>query len=193
MAMKHGFLTAFSIFLLCLLGVWSTSSAQAGAEAGIRELDLQLEGNQALISLRLENAFNQEFQQRIESGLPTDLTFRFVLERDRRTWFDKTVARGSLQVIAMYNAVTSEYLVNFKKDGNLIESRVLRDQEELRSAMTELSQFPMFSMSGRDPQERLQLRVRAELGTRMFLAFIPRTVATDWAKTQPFRIRDLNP
>lgn len=193
MVIKHGFLTASLVFLLCLFGLWSTLNAEAGAEAGIQELDLKLDGNQALVSLRLENAFNQEFQQRVESGLPTDLTFRFVLERDRRTWFDKTVASGSLQVIAMYNAVTSEYLVNFKKNGNLIESRVIRDPDQLRSAMTRLSQYPMFSMAGRDPQERLQLKVRAELGTRMFLAFIPRTVATEWAKTPSFRIRDLNP
>ena len=188
--MKHRALAASSAVFIAL-GLWLALSAEAGTEAGIQDLDIKIEGSQALASLRLTNAFDEDFQRRIESGLPTDLIFRFVLERDRSSWFDKSVARGSLQVIAMYNAVTSEYLVNFKQDGTLIESRVVRDPEELHKAMTELQNFPVFSVAGRDPKERLQLRVRAELGTRMFLAFIPRTVATEWVQTAKFRIADL--
>ena len=188
--MKRGPLVVYSAIALVLItiGSWST---HASSDAGIQDLDLKIERDQALVTFRLTNAFNEDFQRRIDSGLPTDLVFRFVLEKDRKSWFDTSVARGSLQVIAMYNAVTSEYLVNFKQDGSLIESRVVRDPDELRTAMTELADFPVFSLAGRDPQERLQLRVRAELGTRMMMAFIPRTVATEWTKTDHFRIADL--
>lgn len=173
------------------LGLWFALSTEATQAVGIEDLRIRIEDNRVLTTLRLVNAFDEDFRRRIESGLPTDLVFRFVLERERRSWFDQSVADGSLQVIAMYNAVTSEYLVNFKQDGNLIESRVVRDPEQLHQAMTELRDFPVFSVAGRDPEERLQLRVRAELGTRMVLAFIPRTLATEWARTARFRIADL--
>lgn len=188
--MKQGALTALACAAV-LIFLWTSLSARASSEAGIEDLGLKIDGQQAKVTFRLTNAFDEEFARRIESGLPTELTFRFVLERERKSWFDKSVARGSLQVIAMYNAVTSEYLVNFKQDGDLIESRVVRDPGELRRTMTELDEFPIFSVAGRDPQELLQLRVRAELGTRMFLAFIPRTVATEWEHTERFRIADL--
>ena len=176
---------------LALFGLWLSMSVEAAGEAGIQDLRIKIEDNQVLTTFRLINAFDDDFRRRIDSGLPTDLVFRFKLERDRRSWFDQSVATGRLQVIAMYNAVTSEYLVNFKHDGNLIESRVVRDPDELYKAMTQLTDFPIFSIAGRNPQERLQLKVRAELGTGMVLAFIPRTLATEWAKTDRFRIADL--
>lgn len=174
-----------------LFALWLAVSVEASGEAGIQDLRIKIQDQQVLTTFRLVNAFDEDFRRRIESGLPTDLVFRFELERDRRSWFDQSVASGRLQVIAMFNAVTNEYLVNFKHDGNLIESRVVRDPDQLHQAMTELTDFPIFSIAGRDPDERLQLRVRAELGTRMLLAFIPRTLATEWARTDRFRIADL--
>lgn len=189
--MKKSAFTLSTVLAAALAFLWLGISVEASSEAGIEDLGLRVEGDQAKVTFRLTNAFDEDFERRIQSGLPTELTFRFVLERERKTWFDKSVARGSLQVIAMYNAVTSEYLVNFKQDGDLIESRVVREPADLRSAMTELEAFPIFSVAGRNPEELLQLRVRAELGTRMLLAFIPRTVATEWAHTDRFRLNDL--
>ena len=189
--MKSRILDMLWLLPIGLFGLWLSVSIEAAGEAGIQDLRIKIEDNRVLTTFRLINAFDDDFRRRIESGLPTDLVFSFKLERDRRSWFDQSVASGRLQVIAMYNAVTSEYLVNFKHDGNLIESRVVRDPDELHKAMTQLTDFPVFSIAGRNPQERLQLRVRAELGTSMVLAFIPRTLATEWAKTDRFRISDL--
>ena len=179
------------LLLPAAFGLWIGTSVEASSSASIEDLRIEIRNNRVLTTFRLVNAVDEDFERRIASGLPTDLIFRFELERDRRSWFDQSVASGVLQVIAMYNAVTSEYLVNFKHDGKLIESRVVRDAESLHRAMTELKDFPVFDITGRKPEERLQLRVRAELGTRMWLAFIPRTLATDWAKTERFRIADL--
>ena len=90
----------------------------------------------------------------------------------------------------MYNAVRREYLINFKHDGNLIESRVVKDAAELQAAMTELTDFPVFSTAGKNPQQRLKARVRAELRTRTIFFFIPSTVHTDWAETRKFRLTE---
>ncbi|MEO1086600.1 MAG: hypothetical protein AAFY88_20390, partial [Acidobacteriota bacterium] len=93
------------------------------------------------------------------------------------------------QVVAMYNAVTSEYLINYKHDGELVQSRVVRDAEELERAMTELTDFPMFTHGGRGRKDDdYYVRASAEHGTRTVLAFIPRTLSTDWVRTEPLRL-----
>ena len=151
--------------------------------------ELELDGPQVRLSFRLDNAFHDNLQRSIDSGLPTGFTFDFQLARPRRGWFNNTIESVSLQVDAMYNAITREYLINYRRDGSLIESRVVREPEELRRAMTEFTDFPVFSVEGRRTGQRLRLRVRADLGTGTILWFIPRTVSTDWASRR-FRIAE---
>ena len=98
------------------------------------------------MSCVLRDAFDEEFRRRLDSGLPTSLVYEIELTRERRLWVDKTVGRSRLQMIVMFNALTREYLLNQKLDGELIESRVVRDQEELRTAMTTLAALPVFDL-----------------------------------------------
>jgi len=175
---------------LLLLTPWR-AAAQNEEGARIVGLGVKLEGGQLLIGFQLVGGFDEELQKRIDSGLPTSLVFELELARARRSFFDKSVAAGELRVIAMYNALTREYLVNFKHDGNLIGSKVVRDPAELRKVMTEISELPAFTIGERSREERLQLRVRAELGTGTIFFFIPHTLRTNWTETASFRLRDL--
>lgn len=154
----------------------------------IAGLDLQPEGQRIQLSFRLLNAFDEELQQRLDSGLPTGFGYTFQLLKDRRSWFDKSLASGNLRVDAMFNAVTGEYLINFKHDGNLIESKVVREPDELEKALTEFTLFPAFSVDDEDMGQRLRVRVRADLGTKHVFFFIPRRLSTDWAESERFEI-----
>lgn len=177
--------------VLAIVGAGGEAAGQNEADARIGSLDVALLGNQLVVDFQLIGGFGEDLQKRIDSGLPTGLVYELELARDRRSWFDKSVADGELRVIAMYNALTREYLVNYKHDGKLIGSKVVREPGELRRAMTEIDDLPAFSIEGRSPEDRFQLRVRAELGTGTVFFFIPHTLRTDWAETAPFRLRDL--
>lgn len=179
------------VALVALLGGGGEVSGQNAATARISSLDVALAGNQLVVDFQLIGGFGDDLQKRIDSGLPTSLVYELELARDRRSWFDKSVAGGELRVIAMYNALTREYLVNFKHDGKLIGSKVVREPAELRRAMTEIDDLAAFSVEGLAPEDRFQLRVRAELGTGTIFFFIPHTLRTDWAETATFRLRDL--
>ncbi len=175
-------------------------NAQAAPEAPARQewtgdpritdLRLAFEKQQIQLSFKLLGALDDDLRKRLESGLPTSFIFDFQLVRTRRSWFNKSVDSGSLQVTAMYNAVTREYLINYKHDGSLFDSRVVKDPAELEATMTELVAFPVFSTEGKNPQQRLRVRVRAELRTKTVFFFIPSTVHTDWAETRKFRLRE---
>jgi hypothetical protein len=90
--------------------------------------------------------------------------------------------------VAMYNAVTREYLINFKQDGKLIDSRIARDREELERAMTRIESIAAFVL-GRDlnPNKRYLIKARAKLGSRTIMLLIPTRIETDWVTTRKFR------
>jgi len=59
-------------------------------------------------------------------------------------------------------------------------------QPGLRRAMTEFTDFPVFSLADQEARNRLQVRTRAELGPKTVLFFIPRKVRTEWVATRRF-------
>jgi hypothetical protein len=173
------------VFLLLLGFLFGAASARP--EARIENLQVTLEGDEVVAAFRLAGAFGEQLRERIQSGLPTGIVYELELLRDRKRWYDRGLADSTLQVVAMFNAVNREYLVNFKLDGRLVESRVLHDLAEVERAMTEISALPTFSLAGMPSSRRLLLRARAELGSRTWLLFIPTRVYTGWRESRKFR------
>ena len=151
-------------------------------EPHIEGLHVTRQNGRVLVSFELRDALGAEMLDRVQSGLPTELAFTLRLERPRVWWVDKIVDRSTLQVVAMYNAVTREYLVNYKLDGRLIESRVVTDLPSLERAMTLIHSLPAFELPAEIPEPRLQLTVRADLGSKPFLFLFPNRVDTGWAR-----------
>jgi hypothetical protein len=173
-----------------LLALWSlllVPAAAAADNAHLELLEVSLDGPRVLASFRLEGAFDQEVRERLESGLGVGFTYQFRLLRDRRRWWDKRLDRNELEVTASYDAVTHEYLVNLKQDDKLIDSHSVRSAEEVEVAMTRFERFPVFLLEDVNPEARLQVKVRADLGPGTFLAFIPTRITTDWVTSAKFR------
>ena len=171
------------IVCLCLLLAVALLAADA-SEPHISDLLISRQGSELLLSFQLVNAFDDPLLERIQSGLPTSFHYHVKLERLRRWWFNNTVSRSELQVVAMYNAITREYLVNYKLDGRLIESRVVKSEEELERAMTEFHALSLLELP--DVGGRLVARVRVELGSKTILGLIPTTRHTEWAESERF-------
>jgi hypothetical protein len=158
--------------------------SQAGAqEPRIENLHVNRQNGRILVSFELLDALDTEMLDRVASGLPTELAFTLRLEHPRVWWFDRVFERSTLQVVAMYNAVTREYLVNYKLDGRLIESRVVNDLEALKRAMTLIHSLPAFEIQEELPPGRMQLTVRAALGSKTFLFLFPNRIDTNWARS----------
>lgn len=178
------------VAVLCATVLLTTASLGGPGDAEVTALEATAESERVVLSFTLEGAFDDDVRRRIESGLPTGFEFDLRLQRDRKRWLDKDLAASSLQVVAMYNAVTQEYLINYKQDGALIESRVVSDGHALQDAMTrfeDLAVFPLADLPAAALERRLQVRVRAELGTKTILFLIPTKITTDWAESAKFR------
>ena len=154
-------------------------------DAGIAALSVVREGAALLVSFRLDRALDERTWEKIESGLPTGFTYDIQVQRLRRGWFDRRVGATRLQVVAMYNALTREYQVNFRRDGELYASRVVTSAEDLERALTVFERLPSVEFED-DRAGRFVLRVRAELRSRTRLGLIPDRVHTAWVQTPPF-------
>ena len=154
-------------------------------KADIVSLSVVRDGTALLVSFRLDRALDERTWEKIESGLPTGFTYDIEVQRLRRRWFDKRVGATRLQVVAMYNALTREYLVNFKRDGELYASRVVTSAADLERALTVFEKLPSIEFED-DQAGRFILRVRAELRSRTRLGLIPDRVHTAWVETSPF-------
>jgi hypothetical protein len=172
---------------LALLGLlWLANPALADPE--IAELAVDLDGDRVLVSLRLRDGITPQLARRLESGLPTPIVYRFELHRDRKRWWDRHLATNTLEAEALYDAVSRSYTVHLRLDGELIESRTVRDRKALEEAMTRIQGIPVFSLDGLGERGRVLVKARAELGSRTLLSMIPVTIATDWKDSRKFRI-----
>jgi hypothetical protein len=171
---------------LALLGFFLFAS-QAFAEAKISDIKVALDGDRALATFALEDAFDRRFSERVDSGLPTAILYRFELAHDRKRWWDQRLREATFEVVAVYDAVARAYTVHFKLNDKLIESRTVRDRKSLEEAMTRVEKLPVFSVAGLPHEWRLLIKLEAELGSRTLLSLIPSTISTDWKESPKFR------
>ncbi len=156
----------------------------AAGEPRIRELAATEQNGRVSVGFRLEDAFARpEILRAIESGLPTVLAYEVELVRKRPNWFDDLVARSRIEVVATYNSVTREYLLNYRRDRKLVTSEIFTSLEELQRRMSSIREADLFDTRGRKPW-KLRVRVRAELSRRYLWDLVPWDVATDWKETR---------
>jgi hypothetical protein len=172
---------------LALLAFFLLAS-QARAEAEISEIKISLDGGRVLASFTLRDAFDRRLSERVDSGLPTSILYRFELARDRKRWWDQKLKKSTLEIVTMYDAVGRAYTVNYKLDDKLIESRTVHERKALEETMTVIDKLPIFSLAGLPPDWRLLVKVEAEMGSRTILSFIPVTIGTDWKESPKFRV-----
>src|SRR6185503_253607 len=179
----------FRLAALLALLLGGAAGASPAAAAEVRDVVPTVTDGQVQVSFALAGAFDDGVMERIDSGLPTSFVYHLELLRDRKRWWDDQVAEVTLEVVAMYNAVSQEYLVNFKRDGKLVESRLARDRAGHESAMTRFERIPLFAVAdlGSSAGSRFRVRARAELGSKTWLSFIPIHVDTDWTQSRKFR------
>ncbi|HKH47497.1 MAG TPA: DUF4390 domain-containing protein [Thermoanaerobaculia bacterium] len=173
---------------IVVLWLLAFAAGAAADDPRILGLHIALEGERVLASFSLQDAFDRRLESRLESGLPTSILYRLELHRDRKRWYDRRLQENTLEVVAVYDAVARTYTVHYKLDDKLVESRTVRERQEVQDAMTRIGPLPVFSLERVRERGRILVKVRAELGSRTFLSFIPVTIATDWTDSNKLRI-----
>ena len=172
-----------TILFLLLFASLLPPSAQA-AEPKVRELTAVAHDGKIGVAFELQNAFDlQELNQALESGLPTGFTYHLELFRHRPNWFDRSIHRVTIEVVATYNSRTREYLLNYRRDRKLVRSEIFTDLDKLRQRMVTISEPDLFEL-GEWRAHKLKVRVRADLLQGYLLYVIPWDLSTEWRETR---------
>lgn len=141
-------------------------------------------GGEVNVRFSLAHAFDREQTiQSLQSGVPTSLTYVVEVFRKRPLWFDEGIGRARIEVIATFNSVTREYLLNYRRDRKLVRSETFSDLAALQHSMTHIDEPKLFDV-GRRPPYKLVVRVKADLMRGWLLYFIPWEVSTRWRQAR---------
>ncbi len=152
----------------------------AAAEPGIEHLSATASGHEVSVHFSLAHAFEREQTiQGLQSGVPTSLSYVVEIFRDRPLWIDEGVGRAHIEVIATFNSVTREYLMNYRRDRKLVRSETFSDLPSLQRAMTTIDEPNAFDAGKREPY-KLKVRVKADLMRGWLLYVVPWEVSTRW-------------
>jgi len=132
------------------------------------------------VHLILTNAFDRpETIQALQSGNPTAFTYVIEIYRDRPNWFDEGIGRAHIEVIATFNSVTREYLMNYRRDRRLVRSETFTDLPTLEKRMTTIDEADLFDI-GKRRAYKLRVRAKADFMRDWLLYVIPREMSTRW-------------
>jgi hypothetical protein len=150
------------------------------AEPSIENLTASAANGKVSVHLTLANGFDRpETIQALQSGIPTAFTYTVEIYRDRPNWFDEGIGRSHIEIIATFNSVTREYLMNYRRDRRLVRSETFTDLPTLEKRMTTIDEADLFDIGSRRPY-KLRVRAKADFMRDYLLYFIPRDMSTRW-------------
>ncbi|HSP33259.1 MAG TPA: DUF4390 domain-containing protein [Thermoanaerobaculia bacterium] len=152
----------------------------SGADPRIHDLSAVAHGDKVSVHFHLTGVFDDgDMVAALQSGAPTSFTYEVEIFRDRPWWFDETIGRSRIEVIATLNSVTREYLLNYRRDRKLVRSETFPDVARLEQRMTEIDEPDLFDIGGRRPY-KTKVRVRADLWRSWRFYVVPWEVTTHW-------------
>lgn len=169
--------------LASILYCLASAAFAAEGEPRIEHLGASAANGQVSVRFSLSNAFRDETLQSLQSGVPTSLSYVVEIFRDRPHWFDEGIARAHIEVIATFNSVTREYLLNYRRDRRLVRSEVFSDLAALQHRMTTIDEPSLFDIGRRRPY-KLKVRAKADLSRGWLLYFIPWDSSTRWREAR---------
>jgi len=161
----------------CAFGLALSSTISA---AEIVELVPVIRSEGILVSFRVEDAFDEEIVQAIESGLEVSFRYNVELRRVRRAWFDKKTASRQIQTTVAYDNLTKRYSLTREIDGEIDATELVHNPGAMRRFMTSFESLLLFDVSFMEPNEEYYLGVNGVMRDRNILLLIPWDVGADW-------------
>ena len=146
--------------ILLLISILLPSAALA-SDAGIERLFV---GKKPALNLSfiVTDAFKEEIEEGIKSGIPTTFTFFVELYRTRRMWPDKAVEKWSFKHTVKYDNLKEEFEITLEERAKSVRTK---DFEEMKRLMVTVEAMELNTRKPLDKERRHQLRVMAQLDT----------------------------
>jgi hypothetical protein len=161
------------LFLTLGLPAW-------GAE--IRELVPVIRQDKIIVSFRMTEAFSEEVERSVASGLPVTFRYTVELKRVRTVWLNQKVTTRHIHTTVTYDNLTERYKLSREIDGEIDATDVVSDVEAMRRFMVTVESVELFDTSLLEPNGEYYLRVKGIVRDRNLFLFIPWDVGSGWEK-----------
>jgi hypothetical protein len=163
--------------------VWLAGPQPRAEAAEIVDLIPLIKNDKVRVSFVMSEAFSEEVERAIASGLPVSFNYTVELKKVRTLWLNQKLTTRSLQTTVSYDNLAQRYKVSLELDGQILLTQVLADPEAMRRFMTRFENLELFSTSLLEPNGEYYLRVKGVIRERNFMFFIPWDVGSGWKKS----------
>jgi hypothetical protein len=177
---------------LILIAIWLAAAAALFAEPPvIGDLEVDLDGDVYVASARLQGGLTPERVEEIEAGLETTIAYRLNIYRVRAGLPNPSVSKLRIECTVQHDALTRQYTLTRRIDGELQEKKVTPDDGQMREFMTFLERLPVATAEEILPGESHYIKARADLGLVWRFYMIPWRQRTPWMQV-PIGMREAN-
>lgn len=131
------------------------------------------------IDLTTQGVFTKDMQEAVISGIPVRFSFLILLYEVKDFWFDRKLTGMKTFHKIQYDALKKKFEIN--RDWEQRGSRRVKNLDEARVLMSEISGLQVISATRLKRGEHYQLKVKSELGDKKYLfSGFPWEFETDW-------------
>jgi hypothetical protein len=152
--------------------------------AAIEDLVPLVRSDGVFVSFRAGDAFNEEIEHAIKTGLEVNFRYNVELKRPRGIWLDARLARREITTKVTYDNLTKRYKLTREIDGRIDATEVVADAEAMRRFMTTFESLRLFDLSELEPNDSYSIRVKGVMKERTLLLLIPWDVSTSWKEAR---------
>ncbi len=174
MGCKAGFALFFALLVV--------SSHPLASAAEIVDLIPVIKRDGLMVSFRLTDAFSDDIERAVASGLPVSFRFTVQLKKVRTAWPNRKVATRLVRTTVIYDNLTKRYKLSREIDGEIDVTEAVNDPEEMRRFMITIESLELFDVSLLEPNGEYYLRVKGVIKDRNLFLFIPWDIASGWKK-----------
>ncbi len=146
---------------------WLTCCALLAASGQILEVTPLPRDGQVLVSFKLGEAFTEEVDAAVHSGLTVSFVYKVDLRRGASGWFDRTLASTVVTATVRYDNLTRMYRITRMLDGRIERAETTASKEVVRDWLTaNFDRLPLFRTVPLQPNSEYYIRVRAHTTPR---------------------------
>jgi len=168
-----------TLAVACLALAWSPVLAGSPALVDVK---VTVDAESYLASCRLDSGLTPEILEEIDAGLETTIGYRFQLLRRRVALPDETIARHRVKCTVRHDALTRQYTLTRRIDGEVQDTRVAGDAQAMRDFLTVIDRVPLARRSDLAPGQTYYLRAKSDIAFIWRFYLIPWPLDTVWVR-----------